>query len=356
VTRCLHFEAATLVLVLGLTACDSPAGTGATTTTGAKLAESGTKRGSAGGFSAMLAQELGPPEGSLGAAAPGATPTAPAASGGAPGAKSAGAPAATATVPAGGATAPAATATVPAGGATAPGAKSPAAPAGGAPAGGATAPAGGATAPAAGATVATASNVGQVSSSGAATRPATPTQPATPAATKPPAPAPAPVAAAAPGGAIKQDGLAQDVPAGPNGKTRTYVRPPGEVAAIKFDLEPNWERDFGEAGTFSLVVKVPESEETRVFSVQYGYDDPNAPVDCDQYRKFLEENKIMTVTVNRQRGGACYVESATTFRYLVNYGGKRLMCRGSLYKDSGLGDLRDKVLMQAKKICETLAL
>ena len=35
------------------------------------------------------------------------------------------------------------------------------------------------------------------------------------------------------------------------------------------------------------------------------------------------------------------------------------MCRGSLYKDAAstaLGDLRDKVLMQAKKICETLAL
>lgn len=140
---------------------------------------------------------------------------------------------------------------------------------------------------------------------------------------------------------------------------RAHVNPGAELAAIKFDLEPNWDRDYGEAGTFSLVVKVPTTEEQRVFSVRYGYEDQTAPVDCDQYRKFLEDKKVMTPTLNRQRGGACYVESATTFRYLVNYGGKRLMCGGSLYKDAAsaaLGDLRDKVLMQAKKICETLAL
>ncbi len=45
---------------------------------------------------------------------------------------------------------------------------------------------------------------------------------------------------------------------------------------------------------------------------------------------------------------------------LVTYGGKRLVCFGSLYKDkvaTALGpDLRDKVVNTAKKICETLAL
>ena len=140
---------------------------------------------------------------------------------------------------------------------------------------------------------------------------------------------------------------------------RAKVKPPADIAAIKFDLEPNWERDVGEAGTFSLVVKLPNSEESRVFSARYGYENQSAPVDCDQYRKFLEDNKVLVAKLNRQRGGACYVESETVFRYLVNYGGKRLMCSGSLYKDAAsaaLGDLRDKVLMQAKKICETLAL
>ena len=142
------------------------------------------------------------------------------------------------------------------------------------------------------------------------------------------------------------------------------VKPPADVAAIKMDLEPNWDRDFGEAGTFSLVVKLPNSEDTRVFSAKYGYEDAAAPFDCDQYRKFLEDKKVMTVTLNRQRGAACYIEGkepsgVLVYRYLVNYGGKRLMCAGSQYKDpasAALGDLRDKVLMQAKKICETLAL
>jgi hypothetical protein len=140
---------------------------------------------------------------------------------------------------------------------------------------------------------------------------------------------------------------------------RKPVKPSAEIAAIKIDLEPNWDRDYGEAGTFSLVVKVPNTNDTRVFGARYGYEDPAAPVDCDQYRKFLEDKKVMTVTLNRQRGGACYIESKDSFRYLVNFGGKRLMCSGSLYKDAAstaLGDLRDKVLMQAKKICETLAL
>ncbi len=137
------------------------------------------------------------------------------------------------------------------------------------------------------------------------------------------------------------------------------MKPSADLAAIKFDLEPNWERDVGKAGTFSLVLKVPNTNDTRVFSVRYGYEDQSAPVDCDQYRKFLEDKKLMAPTLNRQRSGACYIESKTEYRYLVNYGGKRLMCEGSLYKDAAsasLGDLRDKVLMQAKKICETLAL
>ena len=41
---------------------------------------------------------------------------------------------------------------------------------------------------------------------------------------------------------------------------------------------------------------------------------------------------------------------------VVIYGGKKLICYGSLYKDSGLGDLRDQTVIQAKQICETLTL
>ena len=74
--------------------------------------------------------------------------------------------------------------------------------------------------------------------------------------------------------------------------------------------------------------------------------------------------KILTVDLNRQRGSAWYLQGtdgtgAPAFRYLVNYGGKKLVCGGLLYKDAAsnqLGDLRDKVIIQAKEICETLAL
>ena len=120
---------------------------------------------------------------------------------------------------------------------------------------------------------------------------------------------------------------------------------------------------MGRPGTFSLLVRVPGSDDARVFSVEYGYEDQNAPFDCDGYRKFLEDKGVMRVTLNRQRGAACYIEGdaggVASYRMVLTYGGKRLMCHGSLYKDaasSALGDLRDKVLTQGKKICETLAL
>lgn len=145
---------------------------------------------------------------------------------------------------------------------------------------------------------------------------------------------------------------------------RVYVKPAGDVAAIKLDLEPNWERDVGEPGTFSLVVKLPGTNDTRLFMVRYGYEDQSAPQDCEAYKKFLGDKGMMKVSLNRQRGGACYIEGTDqggtlAYRFLITYGGKRLSCHGSLYKDaasSALGDLRDKVLLQAKKICETLAL
>lgn len=280
--------------------------------TGVRVAESGTKRGSAGGFSATLAQELGAPEGSLGAAAPGAaTGSADSATGSA--------------TAAGGSAA--------AGSAGSPGAGSAVASA----AGSAGSPAGAGSAAAGSAAPASAGSA--TAAAPASADESTPDEKGAPASADEVASAPV-----APPASVKG---------------RVYVKPPAALAAIKLDLEPNWERDVGEAGTFSLVLKVPNTSETRVFSVRYGYEDDAAPVDCDQYRKFLADKKVMEPTLNRQRSGACYVEGKNAYRYLVSYGGKRLLCEGSLYKDAAsasLGDLRDKVLMQAKKICETLAL
>lgn len=152
-------------------------------------------------------------------------------------------------------------------------------------------------------------------------------------------------------------------PPPPTDKPRVPAKVSPELAAIKLSLDPNWDRDIGEAGTISFVLKKPSGDQA-VFTFTYGYDDPKAPADRDAYMKWLGEQKILTVELNRQRGSAWYLQGtdatgAPAFRYLVNYGGKHLVCGGLLYKDpesSRLGDLRDKVIIQAKEICETLAL
>jgi hypothetical protein len=149
------------------------------------------------------------------------------------------------------------------------------------------------------------------------------------------------------------------------GSAATPLPPPppvkvGELAAIKLNMEPNWDRDVVEAGTISLV----EKRSGKTFTFRYGFDDPRAPVDREQYKKFLEDQKVLKVTLDRQRGAAWYLEGtdgngAPAFRYLVNYGGKKLICGGSLYKDadsSKLGDIRDRLVIQAKQICESLSL
>jgi hypothetical protein len=119
------------------------------------------------------------------------------------------------------------------------------------------------------------------------------------------------------------------------------------------------------AGTISFVLNVPNSSDTRLFAFRYGYDAADAPAEPDAYKRFLAEKKLLTVTLDRQRGAAWYLEGTDAagvpaFRTLVLFGGKRLICGGSLYKDkasTALGpDLRDKVVAAAKKICETLAL
>lgn len=146
---------------------------------------------------------------------------------------------------------------------------------------------------------------------------------------------------------------------------RGPVKPPADLAVIKLDLEPNWDRDFDQAGTVSFVLNVPATNDKRVFSFSYGYDVANAPADREAYKKFLADQRLLNVTLDRQRGSAWYLEGtdasgSPAFRYLVLFGGKRLVCGGLLYKDkdsTALGpDLRDKVVAAAKKICETLSL
>ena len=142
------------------------------------------------------------------------------------------------------------------------------------------------------------------------------------------------------------------------------MKPPPEIAAIKLSLLPNWERDIGEAGTISFPLKVPGKSDVKIFIFHYGYEAPAAPADREQYKKWLGEQNVLKVSLDRQRSSAWYLEgvdggNVPSFRILVVYGGKKLVCYGSLYKDqasNALGDLRDQTILQAKQICETLAL
>ncbi|HEY4179086.1 MAG TPA: hypothetical protein VGM90_19705 [Kofleriaceae bacterium] len=134
-----------------------------------------------------------------------------------------------------------------------------------------------------------------------------------------------------------------------------------EMKAIKLSLGPNWARDVVGAGTLSLEVNVQSRDVKFTYKFNYGYDDPKAPTDREQYKKYLADSKQLTVSVDRQQGAAWYLEGTdsagrTAWRVLVIYGGKRLVCGGSSYKENDLGDIRDDVVQQAKKICETISL
>jgi hypothetical protein len=149
-----------------------------------------------------------------------------------------------------------------------------------------------------------------------------------------------------------------------SGTTPRKVTVPADLAAIKFGMLPNWERDVQDAGTLSLGVKIPGRSESAVFVFRYGYEDASAPADRDAYKKWLASKRLLTARQDRQAGAAWIIEGNDgsgnpAFRVVVSWGGKKLICYGSLYRDAAsnkLGDLRDQTILQAKQICETIAL
>ena len=149
-----------------------------------------------------------------------------------------------------------------------------------------------------------------------------------------------------------------------SGTTPKKITVPSELAAIKFGMLPNWERDVQDAGTLSLAVKIPGRDERAVFVFRYGYEDASAPADRDAYKKWLGDKGRLTVRQDRQAGAAWFLEGNDgrgnpAFRVVVTWGDRRLICHGSLYRDAAsnrLGDLRDQTIIQAKQICETISL
>ncbi len=147
---------------------------------------------------------------------------------------------------------------------------------------------------------------------------------------------------------------------------QTPATPSAEQASIKLTLAPGWARDLGEAGTISVFLALAQrgvGVDTN-FVFQYGIEKSGAPKDREAYKTWLAAENIMTVSRDRQRGAAWFLEGksptgSAMFRYQVRYGGKFLICGGSLYKDgepAKLGKFRDAVMIQVEKICETITL
>jgi hypothetical protein len=166
----------------------------------------------------------------------------------------------------------------------------------------------------------------------------------------------------------KTDAKATDTKTDAKVDTKIEIDPPkapiamtAELKAIKLSLLPNWKRDVVEPATISLEVDVQSKDVKETFKFRYGYEDAKAPTDREAFKKYLADAKILKVTTDRQRGAAWYLEGSdgagqTAFRLVVTWGGRRLYCGGSAYKTNDLGDIRDEVVVQAKKICETVAL
>jgi hypothetical protein len=139
---------------------------------------------------------------------------------------------------------------------------------------------------------------------------------------------------------------------------------PAELSKIQIKLFPSWERDVEGPGTISLPVKALSRNISMTFVFHYGFEEPAAPVERDDYKRWLGETKRLVVKDDRQRAATWYLEGIgadgkPAFRYVVSYGPQKLVCYGSLYKHGDalrLGDIRDEVIVQIKNICETVAL
>jgi hypothetical protein len=139
---------------------------------------------------------------------------------------------------------------------------------------------------------------------------------------------------------------------------------PFELAKIKLQLRANWLRDTHGVATISFVLTEPSKGEKILFLFEYGYEVDTAPTDREEYKKWLATNKVLSNTMDRQRGVSWYLEGTDAngrgaFRYVAQFGSKKLICGGSLYRDSDSnrwGEYRDEIVGAAKQICETISL
>ncbi len=131
---------------------------------------------------------------------------------------------------------------------------------------------------------------------------------------------------------------------------------------IKFEKLPDgWEAGAGKLDTFEAVndSKFPGGD-NATFIFEYGLDAKDLPVDPKEYAAVLEKSGAMEkVTKNEKTANGHYYESEGAFRYVIVVGDKRIHCGGSLYKNDDYNTIpkvRDKVIAEAKKICQTAKL
>ncbi len=142
-----------------------------------------------------------------------------------------------------------------------------------------------------------------------------------------------------------------------SGSANEMIDDPG----IKFDKLPDgWEAGAGKLDTFEAVndTKFPVDNATFIF--EYGLDAKDLPTDPKEYAAVLEKSGVLEkITKNEKTANGHYYESADAFRYVIVTGDKRIHCGGSLYKSEDydkIPKVRDKVIAEAKKICQTAKL
>ncbi len=125
---------------------------------------------------------------------------------------------------------------------------------------------------------------------------------------------------------------------------------------IKFEKLPDgWEAGAGKLDTFEAVNDSKFPVDNASFVFEYAVDPKDMPTDPKEYAAVLDKGGFK-VTKNEKTANGFYYESEDAFRYVVVAGDKRLHCGGSLYKTDDYNKIpavRDKVVAEAKKICQT---
>ncbi len=128
---------------------------------------------------------------------------------------------------------------------------------------------------------------------------------------------------------------------------------------IKFDKLPDgWDAGEGKLDTYEAVNDSKFPVDNASFVFEYAVDPKDMPTDPKEYAAVLDKGGFK-VTKNEKTANGHYYESADAFRYVVVAGDKRIHCGGPLYNSDDynkIPEVRNRVVAEAKKICQTAKL